>query len=57
MRLWTLIFLALTLIAAILGFGVLTGVAASIAQIMFVIHLAATALAAVLIRVQDRVGV
>jgi uncharacterized membrane protein YtjA (UPF0391 family) len=36
---WALIFLAVTIIAAILGFGGITATAAGIAQILFVIFL------------------
>lgn len=36
---WSLTFLVLALVAALLGFGTLAGTAASIAQILFVIFL------------------
>ena len=34
---WTVIFLAIALIAAVLGFGVIAGTAATIAKLLFVI--------------------
>lgn len=38
---WTVIFLVLALIAAFFGFGSLAGTAASIAQVLFFVFLAA----------------
>ncbi len=36
---WTLVFLVVAIIAAILGFGVIAGTAASIAKILFLVFL------------------
>jgi uncharacterized membrane protein YtjA (UPF0391 family) len=36
---WTLVFLVIALIAAALGFGTLSGAAATIAQVLFVVFL------------------
>jgi len=36
---WTIIFLVIAIIAAVFGFGVIAGTAASIAKVLFVIFL------------------
>jgi uncharacterized membrane protein YtjA (UPF0391 family) len=36
---WAVVFLIIAIVAAILGFGVLSGVAATIAEILFVVFL------------------
>lgn len=51
---WALVFFVLALASAALGFGGLAGVAASIAQILFVVFLALTVLAFIVRAVQGR---
>ena len=36
---WAVVFLIIAIVAAILGFGVLSGVAATIAEILFIVFL------------------
>jgi uncharacterized membrane protein YtjA (UPF0391 family) len=45
---WALVFLLLAIVAGVLGFGILAGVAASIAKVLFLLFLAVLVLSFVI---------